>query len=1386
MIADQSKAADPAAEGPPAGRRVATGYGTAILLASVATLLLPATAGVGALVLLTALWWLSRPRPGRWSAGIGLTLAIACLTAALVIERWPEPTLAAGVPQLEEAYGELWRELEMLAEESAEPFADPERWQNPPFDTFQLFEQQLAERAEEGATLLLLDPDGEAVAWAGAGLLHEPNAYDWPSSGLAFEPGHTAVTLLAVVPLSSSRRPWKVVAGRSLATDRLPFSTAGTSWPEETRWSLAPADMPPSGGATRRLPSAPSGVPAMFLEPGDLPPSQWEKTTRRVRRAGWILLGFAVFAFPILRIVDHRRGKPFLPAFPFLIMAGFAAWSAAATLAPPIQAALVLSSGLATWALFRPRRSSLREGGGELPGALAMVVLAVAAWWFQDRFGRVDLAAELGGSGADFALRFSWCFLALGLLRLAAGRLGPAASDRPAWLAILLLAAAAAGHDTPLLALPILALAGAAAGRWLCGVDFRERPTAVSGFLLLAALAGSIGWEVAYREHLRRDVGELRARLAPPTVDELNDLHVELYRFFDEKDLAPELRPAQGGARDLAYYLWRVSPISQRDGLSALVVEPFDGVRSSFSFGLALDEELVPAPDPARWQVPPVKAWRDAMIFGEADLQADGRPWGRARFWFLPRPGFRLEVSELAELDAALVRGEPHRQVVDGLPSEVLYALHSPSGEAIVSPWQEAPPLAPALLESLLAGREKVPARMPTPTGQAWYWGSDESDGIEMLYLPVLRPLEALERVGAHALNSLALIALAVALALLFALPRRTLRDLLGRIVRSYSKRLILVYTVLLLLPLIALNLFLLRDFESSLAREQLADARGAISSARLFIVDYLLRLEPGSSIETRLNRRLLEWVGSVVEHQVNLYWGSELYASGQEELFTAGLLTERVPGEIYSRLSFAGQKMGFRERRRGEVEYLEFYAPLPIPGAVASEPSFVLSVPLLEQEEATKRDLAAMRRRAVLVTTALFLLVIAVGGRLARSFTTPIMELIEGTRRIAAGAPFLQVAPREQELSALGDAIDDMAHRIAEGRKKLVLEKQVVERIVANITSGVVSLDHEQRVMLHNRVAAELLGTEVGLRLDETMAGSERLREVSEFLRRAGDEPRQQTLKLGRVDGESREWTLIWVPLPGSEDPAALLVVDDVTEVVRGQRLEAWAEMARIIAHEIKNPLTPIQLSAEHMRQVFATDRENFEPVLERCTDNIVDQVEELRDIASDFSIYSRIPEARLVPGDLVIAMEELAGAYRDAGGRGVDLVCDVEELPGTFDKKLLGRAMRNVLENALRASAGEGPVEMSLERNDDSALIRVADSGPGVDPAILRRIFEPYFSTYESGTGLGLAITRRIVDEHGGRIEARNRPGGGLEVLTSLPLAPGLADREESDVEE
>ncbi|MCG8461398.1 MAG: ATP-binding protein, partial [Holophagales bacterium] len=952
---------------------------------------------------------------------------------------------------------------------------------------------------------------------------------------------------------------------------------------------------------------------------------------------------------------------------------------------------------------------------------------------------------------------------------------------------------------------------------------WREQPVprldlrSLAVLALLASITASAAWHTFDRQALRTALARsYLPHLDPPTGEELNTLLLRFDHAFatlGPDSILPRPQSPAADPRDLAFALWRHSPLSRYDGLSALLVRTRDGRRSSFAFGLAVDARGVPLPDPARWPVPASASWRDGLIEGESllghragepagpeDSSTAVEPWGSVRYWFLPRPGFRIAVDEREELERNLVRGKPRQETADGLPRDARYGLFDLDGRALSSPWDESPPLPAAYLPGATstwpeergraaeardaetgAGRilgSWTPGRqIRTPDGPAWFWSDSGIDGIEALFLPVLGPRTALERAGFDVVVLLLALLLLAGVGWVSSAPPMELGRRLQAAVRSYSRRLILVYTILLLLPLIALNLVLLRSFSERLARDQLRQAQSAMFSARQLLLDYLQGLEPGFLIETQVNRELLEWIGGLVQHQVNLYWGSRLYASSQQELFTAGLLPERIPAEVYTRLTLLGYDMAFRRQRTGELAYLEVYAPFDAPGIVSSQQGLFLSVPLLEQEEEAARQLALLRRRALLFTTALFLLLLAVGRRLTRGFTRPIVELIEGTRRIARGETFGVDEPRETELQALTSAISAMADQVQESRRTLTREKHFVERVVANITSAVVSIDHGRRVAFQNAVAAERLGTRAGIPIVETLAADASLQPIAEFLESVADseQPRSTQVKL-KPSGEKvevLEWTLTWVPIPGTEDPAALLVVDDATEVLRGQRLEAWAEMARIIAHEIKNPLTPIQLSAEHLRQVWNSDRDRLEEVVDRCTSNILSNVEELRSIASEFSIYSRIPAIELVRGNLAPPLRELVAGYEHAAETTMSFVAEQEEIPVRFDAKLFGRAMRNLLENALRAAGDGGRVEVRLEHDGEVARVQVIDSGPGVDPRKLSRIFEPYFSTYESGTGLGLAITRRIVDEHGGAIEARNRPGGGLCVLITIPLS-------------
>ena len=414
----------------------------------------------------------------------------------------------------------------------------------------------------------------------------------------------------------------------------------------------------------------------------------------------------------------------------------------------------------------------------------------------------------------------------------------------------------------------------------------------------------------------------------------------------------------------------------------------------------------------------------------------------------------------------------------------------------------------------------------------------------------------------------------------------------------------------------------------------------------------------------------------------------------------------------------------------------------------------------------------------------------------LARRITTPLRLVAEGAERIASGERGVRVdfPSGSEEFRALIASFNRMSERLARSeeevefsragllRKNQELEerRRLTETVLETVGTGVVVVDQEATVTAVNAAAQRLLeldaGT-VGLPLDRVLRGPGR-EEIHALVLRllSGRVSRQEREVIVPSRERDRHLAVTVVSLPGSlgSAPGALVVVDDLTPLMRAQKVAAWGEVARKLAHEIKNPLTPIQLSAQRVRKAWLKSDPAFEKILTECTRAIVDEVEALKNLVDEFAQFARLPAANLQPAALHDVIEQALSLY-DGLFPGVTferrLAPDLPPL--RLDPDQMKRALINLVDNAVEATEGKGRILVATEydRAEGRARLVVADDGPGIAPADRDRLFVPHFSTKKRGSGLGLAIVNRIVQEHLGTIRAEDNAPRGARFVVELP---------------
>jgi two-component system nitrogen regulation sensor histidine kinase NtrY len=416
-------------------------------------------------------------------------------------------------------------------------------------------------------------------------------------------------------------------------------------------------------------------------------------------------------------------------------------------------------------------------------------------------------------------------------------------------------------------------------------------------------------------------------------------------------------------------------------------------------------------------------------------------------------------------------------------------------------------------------------------------------------------------------------------------------------------------------------------------------------------------------------------------------------------------------------------------------------------------------------------------------------------GLYLAKRITRPVGMLAAGAKEIGAGHLDHRIEPETRdEFGSLVEAFNSMAGELATSQRRLERSRVEMERknselderrryietVLERIATGVISITPDGRVGTINTAAARLLSLDtvvVGAPADEVFSRDD-LAPLGTLVRSVGSalRPAAQEVALTR-EGREIHLAAAATTLHGEAGAheGTVLVFDDVTPLVRTQRVAAWRDVARRLAHEIKNPLTPIQLSAERMRRHFGRAPEATRALVDECTTTIVGEVESLKALVDEFAQFARMPAPKAVPSNLNAVLEETLALYKGIASHITLERCFASGLPPVrLDVEQIRRVVINLVDNAIEAMGDrQGTITVESQHDPANAVARVivADDGPGVPAADGEKLFMPYYSTKRRGSGLGLAIVRRIVAEHGGSIELGDNTPRGSRFVIELP---------------
>jgi two-component system nitrogen regulation sensor histidine kinase NtrY len=400
---------------------------------------------------------------------------------------------------------------------------------------------------------------------------------------------------------------------------------------------------------------------------------------------------------------------------------------------------------------------------------------------------------------------------------------------------------------------------------------------------------------------------------------------------------------------------------------------------------------------------------------------------------------------------------------------------------------------------------------------------------------------------------------------------------------------------------------------------------------------------------------------------------------------------------------------------------------------------------------------------------------------RISRGITDSIQLLAQATGQVASGNLDINIIQsREDELGHLVFSFNDMVRKLKAGQEKLQAAYLYLKNILDNINSGVILLDTSGNISMINGAACAILNiqpdevTHKNYRTLMSRIDSDELQNLVEGIEGKAFKPVKKDLKA--IIGDKR--IVLSVFITGLKDPqkyiGLLVVVDDITDILEAQKTRTWQEVARRIAHEVKNPLTPIKLSTERLIRKWKSRDADFDQVFSRSAETIVKEVESLRRLVDEFSRYGKLPEIYKTRTDIVSVTQEIVNLYKDFNEIDIEVILP-ENPPFLYlDANQFKRVLINLFDNAIQAMNNKGKIilRVSFDMSAHLAYMDIADNGPGIKNEDKEKLFLPYFSTRKEGTGLGLAIAHRIITEHGGRIWAKDNTPHGTIFTIEIPL--------------